>query len=978
VRAKNLGILGLFGLTAGLFIVPEQAALAVSPDVVISQVYGGGGNSGAPFTHDFIELYNRGASPVSLAGWSVQYASATGTGNLGSSATQLSELAGTIGPGEYLLVQEASTAAVGAPLPTPAIVDPTPIAMGATGGKVALVTDAATLGCNGSSTPCGAPQVARIKDLVGYGNANYFEGAGATPAPSNTLAAVRLGAGATDTDNNNADFVAAAPDPRNTVAPPTEPPPADIVVSEVYGGGGNSGATLTNDYIELFNRSAAAVSLDGWSVQYTNATGSSWAPTPLTGTIAAGRYYLVQEAAGGGGTTPLPTPDATGTSAMAATAGKVALVRSTTPLTCASACPAVTTVQDFVGYGTTADDFEGSGPAAAPSNTTATLRNNDGATDTNNNAADFTAGDPDPHNTAFVPPPPPGTGCATPATHEIAAVQGAGTATPIPNQVVRVEGVVTGDFQAAGQLGGIFIQDDTPDSDPATSDGLFVFTTLPAALGDRVLANGRVVEFSGLTELTQVTTVDVCGTGAIAAQGYDLPRPSGTTFEAVEGVLVTFPETLTATEHFQLGRFGEVTVASDGRLLQPTDRVDPGAPAQAALDLAARRRLLVDDGSNVQNPPVVPFVTPGNALRLGDTATGITGVLSFGFGQYRLEPTAPITFARTNPRPAAPADVGGDLKVASFNTLNYFTTLRSTNPNARGADNATEFGRQQAKEVAAITGLGADVLGLMEVENNGVGPSSAIASLVDALNVSAGAGTYAYVTTEPVLNAPNEFGGEFGTDAIKVALVYKPAVVTPVGAAQSSGDPIFNRPPLIQTFQRVAGGEVVTVVVNHYKSKGCDGASGLDLDQGDGQSCFNARRVAQSQTLVSVLDALDPPNTLIIGDLNSYTEEDPIRTLEAAGYSGLSELHVPDADRYSFVFDGFSGELDHGLASPELLDNVSGAAIWHINADEPLILDYNTEFNPPGLYAPDAYRSSDHDPVVIGLNLAIHGPSVQR
>jgi hypothetical protein len=163
---------------------------------------------------------------------------------------------------------------------------------------------------------------------------------------------------------------------------------------------------------------------------------------------------------------------------------------------------------------------------------------------------------------------------------------------------------------------------------------------------------------------------------------------------------------------------------------------------------------------------------------------------------------------------------------------------------------------------------------------------------------------------------------------------------------------------------------VVTVVVNHYKSKGCDGASGLDLDQGDGQSCFNARRVAQSQTLVSVLDALDPPNTLIIGDLNSYTEEDPIRTLEAAGYSGLSELHVPDADRYSFVFDGFSGELDHGLASPELLDNVSGAAIWHINADEPLILDYNTEFNPPGLYAPDAYRTSDHDPLLLGLTLA--------
>ena len=771
-----------------MLILPPTRAQAVSPDVVISQVYGGGGNSGAPFTHDFVELYNRGSAPVSLAGWSVQYASATGTGNFGGAANVLTELSGTIQPGHYLLVQEASQAAVGAPLPTPDVVDATPIAMGATGGKVALVTDATTLGCNGSTTPCGPDQTARMRDLVGYGNATYFEGSGPTAAPSNTQAALRLAAGTVDTDDNTADFATAAPTPRNS---------------------------------------------------------------------------------------------------------------------------------------------------------------------------------------GFEPPPPQETGCDAPATQQIAEVQGPGATTPLANQVVRIEGIVTGDFQAAGQLGGFFVEDDTPDADPATSDGLFVFSSsLPVAVGDRVLVNGRAIEFSGLTELSPVTAVDVCGTGSIAPLAYDLPRPSGTTFEPVEGRLVTFPEALTATEHFQLGRFGEVAVSADGRLLQPTDRVDPGAPAQAELELAARRRLLVDDGSNVQNPPVVPFVTPGNALRIGDTASGITGVLSFGFGSYRLEPTAPITFSRTNPRPAAPAPVGGEVTVASFNTLNYFTTLADDNPNARGANDAVEFGRQQAKEVAAITGLDADVLGLMEVENNGVGPDSAIASLVDALNAAAGAGTYDFVATEPVLNPPNEFGGSFGTDAIKVALVYKPAVVTPVGAAQTSADPVFDRPPLIQTFQRVAGGEPVTVVVNHFKSKNCGGAAGLDLDQGDGQSCFNARRVAQSTTLASVLDGLAAPNPLVVGDLNSYTEEDPIHVLEGAGYTGLSEQFVPDADRYSFVFDGFSGELDHALAAPALLDNVTGAAIWHINADEPLILDYNTEFNPPDLYQPDAYRTSDHDPLLVGLTLS--------
>jgi uncharacterized protein len=739
----------------------------------------------------------------------------------------------------------------------------------------------------------------------------------------------------------------------------------DVVVSQVYGGGGNSGATLQNDFIELYNRSDAPVSLDGWSVQYASATGTTWQVTPLTGSIAPGRYYLVQEAQGAGGTTPLPTPDATGTIPMSSTTGKVALVTSTAALTCGTGCATIVSVRDFVGYGPTASSFEGTAPAPGLSNTTAALRAGDGATDTDDNAADFSAGAPNPRNSSFVPPPPPPSGCDEPATHEIAQVQGNGNTTPLVGQSVRVEGVVTGDFQGAAGLGGFFVQDPTPDADPATSDGVFAASNTPVAAGDLVLVTGTAAESFGLTQLSSVTVVDVCGTGTIAAATYDLPRPEGTTFEPVEGVLLTFPEALTATEHFQLGRFGEVTVSADGRLLQPTDRVAPGAAAAALLELNNRRRLLIDDGSNVQNPATVPYLTP-EAVRIGDTASGVTGVLSFGFSLYRLEPTAPITFARTNPRPAAPSPVGGDIRVASFNTLNYFTTLADDNPNARGANDAVEFARQQAKEVAAILGIDADILGLMEVENNG---PTAIGSLVDALNAATAPGTYAFIT-EPVLNPPNEFGGTFGTDAIKVALIYRPATVTPVGSAGSSADAIFDRPPLIQTFEPTAGGESVTVAVNHFKSKNCGGATGADLDQGDGQSCFNARRVGQADALAAALDALAAPNALIIGDLNSYTEEDPVHLLEDDGYTGLSEALISDDDRYSFVFDGLSGELDHGLAAADLVDNVTGATIWHINADEPLILDYNTEFNPPGLYQPDAYRSSDHDPLIIGLRLA--------
>jgi predicted extracellular nuclease len=562
------------------------------------------------------------------------------------------------------------------------------------------------------------------------------------------------------------------------------------------------------------------------------------------------------------------------------------------------------------------------------------------------------------------------TGCDVPATIEISQVQGSGDASPVAGFTVRVEGIVTGDFQGASGLNGFFIQDDTPDADPNTSEGLFILSNTAVSVGDRVKVSGTVAEFNGLTELSSVTAVDVCSTGnpLPAAVTYDLPRAAGVTFEPLEGMLVTFPEALTASEHFQLGRFGEITVSSDGRLFEPTTVANPGAAAAAVQDLNDRRRLLIDDGSNTQNPSTVPFLTP-NVLRLGDTASGITGVMSFGFNVYRLEPTAPITFTRTNPRPAAPSAVGGEIRVASFNTLNYFTTLRSANSNARGADNATEFQRQQDKLVSAITGLNADVIGLIEIENNG---ATAIGSLVDALNTATAAGTYAFIT-EPVLNAANEFGGTFGADAIKVALVYRPASVTPVGAAQSSADSIFDRPPLIQTFQPAGSTALFTAVVNHFKSKSCGGVTGPDADQGDGQSCFNARRNQQASALATLLDTLDVPKALVIGDLNSNTEEDPIHTLETAGFTELSQSFVAAGERYSFVFNAQSGELDHALAAADLADNVTGATVWHINADEPLFLDYNTEFKPPALlalYQPDAYRSSDHDPIVVGLSFA--------
>ncbi|WP_336205126.1 ExeM/NucH family extracellular endonuclease [Nonomuraea sp. LPB2021202275-12-8] len=527
--------------------------------------------------------------------------------------------------------------------------------------------------------------------------------------------------------------------------------------------------------------------------------------------------------------------------------------------------------------------------------------------------------------------------CDTPADRQIAEVQGSGDATPLAGQTVRVEGVVTGDFQRTDQLSGFFLQDSTPDSDPATSDGLFAFAResfKDVKVGDRVLVTGRATEFNGWTELSPVTAVDVCGTGSVAARSYRLP---GDGLEAVENVLLTFRQLLTVDDHYNLGRFGEVTVSSGGRLFQPTDR--PGVDAGANL----RRSLLIDDGSTRENPATLPPI-----VRAGDTAFGVTGVLGYGFGRYRLQPTEPIDYLRTNPRLPKPFPVVGNVRVASFNTLNWFTTIGS-----RGATDPEEQQRQLAKLVAALKGVNADAVGLMEVENNG---QTALQALVDAVNAEVGAGTYA------ALSHPFP-----GTDAIQVGIIYKPGKLAPVGAARSSEDPVFSRPPLIQTFRRTSGGQPFTMVVNHLKSKGSCPDGGPDTDQGDGQGCWNATRVQQAQALLGLV--ADLPGPLVLGDLNAYGEEDPIDTLEAGGLTSLTKRFVPAPLRYSYVFDGLAGELDHMLAGKQLLKRVTSATIWHINADEPRILDYNTEFNPPGLYKPDAYRSSDHDPLVVGLSL---------
>ncbi|MCB0112606.1 MAG: ExeM/NucH family extracellular endonuclease [Caldilineaceae bacterium] len=571
----------------------------------------------------------------------------------------------------------------------------------------------------------------------------------------------------------------------------------------------------------------------------------------------------------------------------------------------------------------------------------------------------------------------------------IHAIQGVTETSPLLGSIQIVEGVVSGDYQSG--LGGFYLQEEVADqdADPATSEGIFVFDSdgVPAVdVGQIVRVQGEVGELTGsgssLTQLSQIQNAVVCtGTETIVPVTITLPVSPVTQFEAYEGMLVTFPMTLTVTEHYNLGRYGEVALSAGGRLPNPTNVITPGAPAIAIAAENDSRRILLDDGNGVQNPDPIPYPLPGmtatNTLRVGDSLENLSGVMDERFGVYRIQPSGPISFTASNPRTSAPDAVGGEIQVASFNVLNYFLTLDngssicgpSQNMDCRGANTAQEFERQRAKIIQAIIAIDPEIAGLLEMENTtGVEP---LADLVSGLNQIAGSGVYTYVDT-----------GVVGTDAIRVGMIYKPAAVTPqdgFAVLDSSVDPTFidtlNRPSLAQTF-RSANGGVFTVVVNHLKSKGssCSG----DPDTGDGQGNCNGVRTAAANALAGWL-AGDPTGSgdadfLIIGDFNAYAQEDPIRALVDRGITNLVAQFVPTEQAYSYIFDGESGYLDHALATSSLTAQVTDVTIWHINADEPRVLDYNVEFKSAGqvdsLYSADPYRSSDHDPVIVGLDPA--------
>jgi predicted extracellular nuclease len=587
----------------------------------------------------------------------------------------------------------------------------------------------------------------------------------------------------------------------------------------------------------------------------------------------------------------------------------------------------------------------------------------------------------------------------------IPSIQGSGLAAAVTG-TVTTQGVVVGDFEGTAAGSGFYLQDLAGDADPATSDGIFVYTGASnlVSAGDVVRVTGYARERFNQTTINgsnsnsaavPAANIVACGTGSVGLTDVSLPFDTAEYPERFEGMLVRFPQDLVISEYFNYDRFGEIVLAQplagEPRPFTGTALEQPGAAANARTLANSLSRITLDDAQSTQNPAVLrhpngqPFAL-ANRFRGGDTVADMVGVLGYDFSLYRVFPTGPADYTAANPRPAAPEEVGGGLRVAAMNTLNYFLTPDypgGSSDNACGPlnnvecrgwdfDQPDELARQRAKLLAALTGLDADIIGLNELEN-----TAGVEPLAD---IVAGMPGYAYLDT-----------GVIGTDAIKVGLIYRPAAVTPVGGFQildSTDDPRFldtkSRPTLTQTFQNTSTGGLFTVAVNHLKSKGSACVDVADPDIGDGQGNCNGTRTLAAQALVDWL-ASDPtgsgdPDFLILGDLNSYAMEDPITAIKAgpddvAGtqddYTNLiSQYQGPFA--YSYTFDGQAGYLDHALASASLVGQVTGAADWHINSDEPDVLDYDTTFKPASqdaLYEPNAFRSSDHDPVVVGLDI---------
>lgn len=564
------------------------------------------------------------------------------------------------------------------------------------------------------------------------------------------------------------------------------------------------------------------------------------------------------------------------------------------------------------------------------------------------------------------------------STQTISEIQGLGKQSSWLDKQVTTRAIVTAVLYPNSKNAALLVQSlrEDEDKDNRTSEALLLTDeALVKAhkVGDVISITGTVSEQNGMTALSNASAKQCAVKASLPeAVTMTLPVKSKADWEAVEGMLVQLPQTLFVNDTYPLSRYGEVLLA-EKRLWVATDVLPAGEEANAFEKQQRLSEIWLDDGSSKQNPDPILYpnkagLSAKNTLRVGDSIQNLQAYVIETKQGYRLIPTTTPEFSQTNPRQEKPEDKAqGHLRVAAFNVLNFFTgeTAENPFPTRRGASSAEELSRQQAKMIAALSAMDADVVGLLEVENNGTDERSAIATLVRELNKAFGHERYAFVNPK----SPT------GTDAIKVAIIYDQTKVKQVGEAASIATGPFaygSRAPLAQTFSPLAGGESFTVSINHFKSKGSCPDDNKSPNANFGQGCWNPARVEAAQALhgwlASQPTGIHTANQLLIGDLNAYSKEDPLLELNKLGWQHLTPENDGKA-HYSYVYQGRTGSLDHALASKALQQKVVKFQHWNINADEPASLDYNTEFKSDAqkssLYAPDAFRSSDHDPVLI-------------
>ena len=802
--------------------------------------------------------------------------------------------------------------------------------------------------------------------------------------------------------------------PLALVAAPAQAVSTGLVITEVYGAGGNSGAVFNADFVELYNRSGVTVDLTGKSIQYRSQAGTTGNAFALTGSVAPGEHHVIQMSAVGANGDPVPGVDATASPAyaMSATDGQVLLLASSTPFSGTGDVAGNAAMVDMVGYGNGATTFEGA-PTGVDLSATISAQRYDNVADSDNNADDFSEAGPTP-----------GAGIVAPDDRTISEIQGTGDSTPLDGDYVRTTGVITGRYTTGG-FAGVYIQTGgTPDT-PGASDAVFVYAPdiAPGSyppIGTSVRVVGDVSEYFGLTEVT-AESLEVASPAQQAVTPLSVPWPQLDTDaerEAHEGELVDPQGPFTVTDSYNIDNYGEIGLASGTTpLVTPTEVEDAqdGNPAAVAADNEARS-ITLDDGASINfrdpanSDTPYPWLTPTTPVRVG-AAASFTGdvLLDYRNGIWKLQPQRRVTGSGAavavfdNTRTPAPEPVGGDIRLATFNVLNYFpttgaefvamgggrtctyfrdrdgnpTTNQSCVPNGpRGAADEANLARQQSKIVKAINSLDASVVSLEELENSakfGKDRDFAIGVLVDALNAAAGAGTWDFVPTPPEADRPTVTQ----EDVIRTGFIYRPADIELVGTSEILVDEVnFDnaREPLAQVFKPAGASDesAFAVIVNHFKSKG----SGTD--DGTGQGNANPDRIGQAEALSTFADSFATERgveaVFLAGDFNAYTMEDPMQVLYGDDYTNLESTTDPGEASYSF--DGTSGSLDHVLANDAAEAMVTGVDVWNINAEEAVAYEYSRfNSNVTQLYdGTSPYKASDHNPEVVGLDLMGVGP----